>query len=130
MGVPDRRQWLPPVARAAKIIESSPYCSAETCVQRAKVWLWTCDDCGDSGMTILVQQCPQCQHFRCKNCAIYCQKGNKNCEYFFPATHQYGILKKDSVPNVLPLQSSPKAPLLSSGPVYVHPLPKTDLNHC
>lgn len=130
MSVPDRRQRLPPAAMAAKINESSPYDSAKTYVSRSNVWLWTCDDCGDSGMTILVQQCPQCQHYRCKNCAIYSEKGNKLREPFFPITCQYDVLKKDSVPNVLPPQSSLKASLLPGDPAYVRPLPKTDLNRC
>jgi hypothetical protein len=127
MGVLERGQTLPLAARAAKLIENRPYDRNATYPPLQNVWLWTCDECYDSGMTILVQQCPECQHFRCTNCAIYSQKGN-DYEPYSPVTYQYEIFKKDNVPNVLPPQSSPKAPLSSTSTRYAYPLPKTDLS--
>jgi len=128
MGVPDLGQTLPPAARAALVLESGPCDREKTYFPLQNILLWTCDECYDSGMTILVQQCPQCQHHRCKNCAIYCQKGNNHYEHCSPVTYQYEIFEGDSVPNILSLQSSPKALLLSTSPAYAYPLPKIDLN--
>lgn len=32
---------------------------------RRRPILWTCGNCGDSGMTTFIDVCPNCGHFRC-----------------------------------------------------------------
>ena len=81
-------------------------------------------------MTVLVQQCPQCQHRCCKNCDIYFHKEKREREPFYPVTYQYDVLKKDVIPNILPSKRSPNAQLSSCSPAYVHPPKETDFNRC
>ncbi|KAK2006992.1 hypothetical protein LZ32DRAFT_63698 [Colletotrichum eremochloae] len=34
------------------------------------VRVWTCCQCGDSGMTINIPSCPSCYYNRCENCQV------------------------------------------------------------
>src|SRR5438045_2796095 len=81
--------------------------------------LWTCENCGDSGMTIFVLHCPQCQRYRSEEGNTYYGK-----EYL-PPTCQNHVLENDNLPNTSPSQRSPKTPLSSSRLASEHPLPKT-----
>jgi hypothetical protein len=43
--------------------------NANTVSENARYgWNWGCDNCGDAGMSVYVDPCPECGHFRCINC--------------------------------------------------------------
>jgi hypothetical protein len=126
MGLPGQTQSLSPAARVAKLIERSLYCMiTQKLASHANMFrqLWTCENCGDSGMTIFVQHCPQCQQYRPEKADTYHGKEiRKPCS---PPTYQYGVLENKNVPNTLPSRSSPKTPLPSSRLASDCPLPQT-----
>ncbi|KZL80628.1 hypothetical protein CI238_10669 [Colletotrichum incanum] len=36
----------------------------------SSVRVWTCCQCGDSGMTTKIDSCPSCFYRRCENCSV------------------------------------------------------------
>lgn len=40
----------------------------DNCHRQEPVCVWMCHDCGDGGMSVVIEQCPGCQHERCEYC--------------------------------------------------------------
>jgi hypothetical protein len=36
--------------------------------ETTKTWIWACCCCSDAGMTVTIENCPECGHLRCDNC--------------------------------------------------------------
>ncbi|EFQ29484.1 hypothetical protein CGRA01v4_14733 [Colletotrichum graminicola] len=52
-----------------------PKSSGKTSVS---IRVWTCCQCGDSGMTTNIPSCPSCYYNRCENCPVQVIKGKSN----------------------------------------------------
>lgn len=66
----DRNQSGLPAAEASTLLNNIDNKPRNDSSPRSRIWTWTCDECGDGSMTILIQCCPQCQHPRCNNCTV------------------------------------------------------------
>ncbi|TAQ86010.1 hypothetical protein B7494_g5663 [Chlorociboria aeruginascens] len=47
------------------------YAARTRLVEHPWVFIWSCDNCGrEGGMTVLLEQCPECEHHRCMYCKV------------------------------------------------------------
>jgi hypothetical protein len=59
-------------------------------------WIWTCCKCGHSGMTVIIEQCPDCGRSRCSYCPTESHK--RRNEYYASGASAFSV-KSSGKPN-------------------------------